>query len=372
MTHLLVLLWLAMPTSIIETAADTRSLDVTFPGGADDVELAGTLLIPPGLTADTPGPGIVLVTGSGAQDRDESIAGKKPFRVLAEGLTARGFVVLRYDDRGTKALGIGASTGSFAGSTTGDFAEDAAAALAFLAQREEVDAARVVLCGHSTGGLIAAHLLGSGRVPAAAVIIAGPAVRGVDLLARQQGAILAATHAAGRTGLSDEQFRELCERQEAFVFAVVDGDAAAAELAARELIATQLRIQMKSADAVLPEAQMTSAVRSAIAPLQEVWMDYFLRYDPIPSLRSARVPVLALYGGRDLQVLTAQNSEPMTQALAAAGDPLSRVIQFPVHNHLFQRAVTGLLDEYGALPDDFDPHVVTAIADWLEPIVSKR
>ena len=159
--------------------------EVEFAGGAEGVSLAGSLTLPEGADEANPVACVVLVTGSGPQDRNETVLGKQPFLVLAEGLVVRGYAVLRYDDRGTAELNMGASTGSFADATTRDFADDAAAAIAFASEQPGVDPERLVLAGHSEGGMVAAILLASDAPPAAAVLLASPAVDGAAILGAQ-------------------------------------------------------------------------------------------------------------------------------------------------------------------------------------------
>lgn len=338
-----------------------------FDGGAPGVRLAGTLLLPISATGASPAPGVVLVTGSGAQDRDETIVGRKPMRVLAEALAARGFAVFRYDDRGTKDVGIGSSTGSFAGATLADFAQDAGAAITFLAARDEVDDGRVALCGHSTGGLEGAILAGQGRVPGALVLLAAPTVRGATLLVRQSEDILRTAHAQGRSGLKDDQVDALAAAQTAFIEAYVGDDQAALNSAAERVV--RLSVEVRAPGAAVTEEMLALGVKQALAPLQEKWMDHFLRYDPGADLRAATVPVLALFGGRDLQVSPALNVGPAEAALAEnAGGSL--VVVVPGRNHLFQASTAGLPDEYGRLTDEMGGGVADLIADWLGRVMT--
>lgn len=352
------------PASPAAPAVTFRSELVEFPGGAPDVTLAGTLLLPATARPDAKVAAVILVTGSGPQDRDESLMGRRPFKVLAEGLVARGFAVLRYDDRGTKGLGIGASTGSFAGATLADFATDAAAAVAFAASRPEIDSRRLVLCGHSTGGLETAMILGGTNSLAAAVLLAAPAVRGDALLAHQSAAILRKTHDLGRSGLKDDQLEAAINAQNQLVHAAAGDDSAAMIAAAEEAVRVTMSIQAPGA--TLTEEQRAKGVDQALTPLREPWMAHFLRYDPAADLAASSVPVLAIFGGRDIQVAPELNVMPVVTALGKAGHPGSTVVVIPTSNHLFQTASTGLLDEYGQLNDEMDFGLQSVIAEWLD------
>ncbi|MGD1914828.1 MAG: alpha/beta hydrolase family protein, partial [Phycisphaerales bacterium] len=236
-----------------------------------DVVLAGTLLLPAGATEEASVPGVLLVTGSGPQDRDETLMGVKPFKVLAEGLVAHGYAVLRYDDRGTQGLGIGQSTGSFAGSTTADFADDAAAAASFLAEQPAIDGSRVVVCGHSTGGLVTAKLLGRGEVPAAAVLLAAPSVIGWELLAYQSNKMVRETDKIQPTGLSDDQLDELDRVQTAVIKSVAVGTEEEQKEAARGAIAFNVGLAGGDLSEFTPE-MMDAAIEQALAPLRDPWM----------------------------------------------------------------------------------------------------
>lgn len=333
-----------------------------------DVVLAGTILIPPGASADAPVPGVVLITGSGPQDRDETIMGVKPFEVLATAFAARGYAVLRYDDRGTEALGIGKSTGSFAGSTTADFALDAAAAVEHLASREAVDGSKVFVCGHSTGGLVTAKLLSNGDVPAGAILLASPSVIGWKLLAYQSDKIIRETDKQQPTGLTPEEMDEMDAVQTGLVRSVVEGDEAEQRDRAREAIEFNVRIGGGDLSA-LPDETMQALIDRALAPLQETWMNYFLKYDPADDLRSAGVPVLAVFGGLDVQVVPEQNAELMASYLREAGDDRSAVVTVESQNHLFQAAQTGLLDEYATAGDPMQPIVIDIVVAWMDRVL---
>lgn len=364
--------------ALLTTAAPGGHLDpsridesVTVPGPAPEITLAGTLLLPEGATPEFPVPGIVLVTGSGAQDRDETIFGKRPFRILAEGLVARGYAVLRYDDRGTKSLGIGESTGSFAGSTTRDFADDARAVAVFLAADPRIDADRIVICGHSTGGLVSAMLLGEGFPFAAAVLLASPSVRGAELLIHQSALIGAAANLAAGNPVSPDDFKKQTAAQSRLVLAAAGDDPGIARAAVVDAINESLRAAGMD-PATFPESEKNSAIDRALTPLYETWMAAFLRYDPREDLTRSKVPVFALFGGLDLQVDPAQNAGPMTAALRDAGHPLSAVVTLPHANHLFQHAITGMITEYESLEGEMPPLLIDLISAWLDRTLATR
>ncbi len=346
-----------------------HSSDLEFAGGAPDVTLAATLLVPVGASADARVPGVVLISGSGLQDRDETILGRKPFRVLAEALAARGYAVLRYDDRGSKAAGVGASTGSAVTATLADTALDARAALRFLAARPEVDARRVVACGHSTGGLEVAMLLRAEEVSGAAVLLAAPTVSGATLLELQSVKVLAAAARLGQLALTEGQLEAAGRLQSELVRAYLAGDDKATRAAAEAAVRFNSELQ-PAASAPTGEA-MDRAASAAIAAFKSPWMDHFLRYDPAPDLAASRVPVLAIFGSLDLQVPPEQNAQPAVSALTAASQPASAVVTLIGRNHLFQTATSGHPAEYGRLKDEMPRELTELIADWLDRVVGR-
>ncbi len=344
--------------------------EVTIPVEGTDVVLAGTILLPATASRETSVPGVLLITGSGPQDRDESLMGQKPFKVLAEALAEHGYAVLRYDDRGTAGLGIGQSTGSFAGSTTADFANDAAAALEHLAAHVSVDASRIIVCGHSTGGLVTAMLLGDGKVPAGAVLLASPAVIGWELLSYQSDKILRETDRLQPTGLTPEQIDELQATQTALIRSMVEGDQT--EQRARARAAVEFNVRLGGGDpSGIDDAMMESFVDQALAPMQETWMAYFLQYDPSEDLRSSSVPVLAVFGGLDVQVVPEQNVPPMSAHLREAGHSYSTVMVLERQNHLFQQAETGLMNEYATAGDPMQPLLIDLVVAWMDRVLAE-
>jgi pimeloyl-ACP methyl ester carboxylesterase len=324
------------------------------------VRLAATLTLPQGAG---PFPAVVLITGSGPQDRDESIAGHRPFYVLADALTRRGIAVLRADDRG-----VGGSTGTVAGATTTeDFATDALAGVRYLAARADVRDDAIGLVGHSEGGIVA-PLAASREAPEARaidfiVLLAGPGVALGDILAAQQSLILGVQGAPA--AMIDENARVL-ERLIAIALEEPDGARAAAAM----------RTVLMDSIAALPEGLRPGATAQVDAQVQQMssaWMRWMLAYDPIPALRSLEIPVLALFGERDLQVPPAQSKAPLESALRAAGHPASRVVELPGLNHLFQAAATGAPTEYATIEETMNAAALELIGNWIvEQTASSR
>ena len=312
--------------------------DVTFPNEADDVKLAGTLTLPD--TADVY-PAVVLITGSSPQDRDEALAGHRPFLVLADHLTRQGIAVLRYDDRG-----VAASTGDFAQATTEDFARDAEAAVAYLKTRPEIDADRIGLLGHSEGGLVAPMVATRSGGVAFLVLLASPGVTGEEIL-YEQGDLIG--KAEGASASQVEANRTQRER----LFAAIKQDTDSAQ------VASDVRRILKESG--LPAEAVEAQAEWAASP----WFRYFLTYDPAPALEKVEVPVLALFGEKDLQVPAEANRAAVEAALEAGGNEAYAVEVLPSLNHLFQTSETGAPSEYAQIEETMAPVVLETIAAWI-------
>ncbi len=315
---------------------------------APDVTLAGTLTIPEGLA---PHPVVVLITGSGAQDRDETIVGHKPFAVLADHLTRRGVAVLRYDDRG-----FGESTGNASTATTQDFATDAWAAVEFLRTRPEIDPKRIGLIGHSEGGVVgpavaAAHA----KDIAFVVMLAGTGVSGQLIIRHQLGLIMKASGADEATIARERGF---AERMHAAVLASAPGSARAA----LEPILKEWYEGLGPAEKQ-GVGEFEQALDDRATPLDTAWMRYFLTYDPAPTLAKLKMPVLAVNGELDLQVDPEQNLPAIEKALKK--NKRLTVVRLPGLNHLFQPATTGSPNEYGSIETTFDPAALDRISTWV-------
>jgi uncharacterized protein len=328
-----------------------RSLDVSYENKAGGVRLAGTLTLPPG---KGPFPAVILITGSGAQDRDESLLGHKPFLILADYLTRRGIAVLRVDDRG-----VGGSTGSTKTSTSDDFAGDALSGLVFLKGRPEIDSKKMGLIGHSEGGLIAPIAAARAKDVAFIVLMAGTGLPGSEILETQGQLILKAG------GASESEMKKERDHQKRLIDIIAtekDEKAAEAKIATawKEIVAAMPEAERKSLDATggsLHEAQ--------IKGFNNTWFRYFLTYDPRPTLRRVRCPVLALNGEKDLQVSAKENLAEIARALQAGGNRNVKTVEFPGLNHLFQPCKTGSPSEYGSIETTIAPEALKTIADWI-------
>jgi pimeloyl-ACP methyl ester carboxylesterase len=299
---------------------------------------------------------VLLITGSGPQDRDETIFGHKPFLVLADYLTRRGIAVLRVDDRG-----VGGSSGSTSKSTTADFADDVLAGVAFLKGRPEVNAAEIGLIGHSEGGVIAPLVASRSRDIAFIVLLAGTGLPGDQILSLQAAAIL---KLAGADAELLARQRALQER----IFTLVrqEKDNAAAEKKIRAVLEEALA-RMKKEDKT-GALQSLSGLSSADAQVQAAlspWFRHFLDYDPRPALRKVTCPVLALNGDKDVQVPAKVNLKAIADALKEAGNKDVTTQELPNLNHLFQTCKTGAVTEYAALEETIAPAALEMIAQWI-------
>ena len=315
------------------------------------VTLAGTLTLPEG---DGPHPAALLISGSGPQDRDESLLGHKPFLVLADHLTRNGVAVLRYDDRG-----VGESTGDMSEATGHDLTQDARAGLRYLRTRADIDHDRVGLIGHSEGGLIAPAISGGpdGEWLDFIVLLAGPGVPGAEIILHQSQLIAKAAGASG----PDLEVSGRMQKQlfEALLTIEDAGDR-------RDRMRAIARDAWGDfSDEAQAEQGNFANLMTSVRRLETPWLRYFAGYDPRPALERTACSVLAMTGEKDLQVDPAQNHGPIRAALEAGGNQDFTVVELPGLNHLFQTCETGAPSEYQQIEETFSPDALKVLTDWL-------
>jgi hypothetical protein len=324
--------------------------DVTYPNPRANITLAGTITKP---RSAGPFPVVLLITGSGPQDRDEALMGHKPFLVLADYLTRQGIAVLRVDDRG-----VGKTTGNFAASTSEDFAGDVLAGIDYLKTRKDIDPKRIGLIGHSEGGVIGPMVAAKSKDVAFVVMLAGVGVPADELLMRQAALIMKANGASD--GMIEEN--EAAQKQ---MFAIVkaEKDPKAAEPKLRavcdELLAKLTAVNPDAAKAAKP------GIDGSVAMVNSPWFRYFLTYDPAATLKQVKVPVLAIDGSLDLQVDPKQNLPAIEKALKDGGNKDVTVQEIPNLNHLFQTAKTGSPSEYSTIEETMSPVALKTVGDWI-------
>jgi pimeloyl-ACP methyl ester carboxylesterase len=322
------------------------------------VMLAGTLSRPEGAG---PFPAVVLLTGSGAQNRDEEIFSFAPFKILADSLTLAGFVVLRCDDRG-----VGGSTGAYAEATTDSFASDARAQVAFLAAREEIRKDAIGVLGHSEGAVAATMLCAAHHDVAFAVLLAGPAVAGGDIILGQVERL------ARSGGASDSAVAAALVSQKQ-VYAAVRADTGWGGV--RAMLLENMR---QSAASLSPEQRLSAGINDSVlaarvdaqlAAVRSPWFRRFVTYDPAADLAAITCPVFALFGSLDMQVPPDQNRPALESIVAAARKTNVTIRTIEGANHLFQQARTGAPSEYAGLPKAFLPGLPGIISAWMTRIV---
>ncbi|MBT3209387.1 MAG: alpha/beta hydrolase [Bacteroidetes bacterium] len=330
--------------------------EVFFKNKDADLTLAGTLTFP---DRGMKFPAIILISGSGAQNRDEEILGHKPFLVIADYLTRNGFAVLRYDDRG-----FGESTGDFATATTENFASDTKAAIKFLQNHKKIDAGKIVLIGHSEGGMIASMIAAKNENLAGVVLLAAPGIVGKDILLKQ-------TEEIKRIGGESEKEIRKSVKISKKIYAVVSNDLDY-EKAAKKIRKIYLSYSHGMDDSEkrkngLSSDQIELTIRQILSP----WFVYFLKLDPQEYLQKTRCPVLAINGSKDLQVDAKTNLQAIEKALKIGGNSNYKILEMPGLNHLFQTAETGAPSEYSKIEETFSENVLSIINKWLNEQLKK-
>jgi fermentation-respiration switch protein FrsA (DUF1100 family) len=331
--------------------------EVSYPNARDGLTLAGTLTRP---RTGAPFPAVILITGSGLQDRDETVFGHRPFLVLADFLTRRGCAVLRVDDRG-----VGGSTGDASQATSEDFARDVLAGIEYLKTRKEIDPQRLGLIGHSEGANIAPMVATQSSDVSFIVLLAGTGVTGDVIIEKQIVTLLKAQGA-------DQSLIDTSLRSQRQVIDIVkhETDPNRAREAIRRIVTEAVsRLDEKQKQIIEHNEQYVEAqVRTATSP----WLRFFVTYDPTTTLRQVKCPVLALNGALDVQVPARDNLPLIEQALREGGNKNFTVKELPGLNHLFQTARTGNFDEYARIEETMAPLALETVAGWLETQVLKR
>lgn len=325
--------------------------DITFSNAKDVITLAGTLTLP---KKEGKFPAVILISGSGPQNRDEELMGHKPFLVLSDYLTRNGIAVLRYDDRGTASSG-----GVFASSTSQDFSNDVDAAVKYLLSRKEIDRNKIGLIGHSEGGLIAPMVASSSKDVAFIVLLAGTGIPGDELLLLQQQLIGKAS------GASDADLKTMQTfNRGAFEIIVNSKD----ELELEPKLTAYIKERLGDLPAALRPAGMDvdELAKTQARRLLSPWMQYFLKYDPAPTLTKVKCPVLAINGEKDLQVPPKENLSAIENAVRKGGNKKVTTKELPNLNHLFQECKTGSPAEYATIEQTFSPAALQLIAEWIK------
>jgi|UniRef100_UPI00404B8750 hypothetical protein len=327
------------------------SEDITFENKKVGINLAGTLTLP---NKEGVFPVVILISGSGPQNRDEELLGHKPFLVLSDFLTKNGIAVLRYDDRG-----IAMSKGDFKTATSADFATDVESAIAYLKTRKEINKNKIGLIGHSEGGLIAPMVASKSKDVAFIVLLAGTGIQGDSLLLLQKKLIEEAS------GVSKEDIQK-GQSSNRKVFDIVN------KSISLEQLNSDLTIYFKQILKDNPNTQKPAEmsdddfVKLQVKQIASPWMQYFIKYNPAPALEKVKCPVLAVNGEKDLQVPPKENLEAIKKALTKGGNKSVTTKELPNLNHLFQECKTGSPDEYATIEQTFSPNALTEILKWLQ------
>lgn len=331
-----------------------NSEEVKFFNEKDSITLAGTLTYP---KEDGKFPAVVLISGSGAQNRDEEIFNHKPFLVISDFLTRNGYAVLRFDDRG-----VGESEGNYSLATTYDFAEDVRAAVKFLASRKEIDKNKIGLIGHSEGAMIASIVASTDGNIAFVILMAGPGLPGDSILYLQTELIYRAE------GESEEKINEiLSELRE--VYSILKSDLDESEIKEKLRDKYQQQFAKMSDEERQRYGDLNTYMEMEIRIATSSWFRTFLKFDPRPFLEKVKCPVLVINGEKDLQVPPKQNLPAIEQALMQGGNKNFLVKELPGLNHLFQTSKFGTIGEYGVIEETISPVALETMVNWMKEIV---
>ncbi len=325
------------------------SEDVVFKNEKANVSLAGTLTLP---KREGKFPVVVLITGSGPQDRNEELVGHKPFLVISDYFTKKGIAVLRYDDRG-----FGKSTGNFRTATSEDFALDVESAVTYLKTRKEINKNKIGLVGHSEGGMIAPIVAVNSKDVNFIVLLAGTGIPGDELLLLQ-GALIERV-----SGKTEEEINE-SKQVRAKVLQMVKSSKEVVVL--KEEMFSYLDKAVESRETEIPQGvAKEDFIKMHVSQMTSSWMINFIKYNPAKTLEKVKCAVLAVNGEKDLQVPPKENLTAIEEALKKANNKKVTIMEFPKLNHLFQKSETGAPSEYGILEETFSEDALAKIADWI-------
>ena len=328
--------------------------EVRFVNPVGQDTLAGTLTLPSDGKASRI---VILITGSGPQNRNEELLDHRPFLVWSDWLTRNGIAVLRYDDRG-----IAKSTGNFKTATSADFADDVEAAIKYINSRADLQQISIGLMGHSEGGMIAPMVASLDKDVKFIILLAGPGVPIVDLMLKQnedQMRLAGTTKAVMEKALLDTKA----------LYKVIVENAAMPTAEVKKKVDTLLYRQLKPiADANHGKPSVEENINTTDRVLLSPWFRYFLAFDPRNYLAKVKCPVLALNGSLDMQVNAAANLASIQQTLTANGNKQVQIVEFPGLNHLFQPAKTGSVAEYSQIETTVDPVVLSKVSEWINKL----
>ncbi len=328
-----------------------RSEDITFENKSAGITLAGTLTMPATGSNFT---AVILISGSGAQNRNEEIMGHKPFLVIADYLTRNGIAVLRYDDRGTAQ-----STGNFATATTADFATDAESAMAYMKTRTEINPQRIGLMGHSEGGAIAPMIAARTNDVAFIVMLAGPGLRGDKISLLQ-------TELIGRaSGMSEDRIARGGKLNIILYNKIINSKEAVTQ---QEMVDLMMSMKAELAEFASEEIDIENFIKATAVQMTSPWMHHYFRYDPASALERVKCPVLAVNGNKDLQVSAKENLLAISNALKKGGNTNVTLKVYPNLNHLFQECTTGLPTEYARIEQTISPEVLKDVTAWIQSL----
>lgn len=327
------------------------SEDVTFKNTKDDILLSGTLTLP---EKEGTYPAVILITGSGPQNRDEELVEHKPFLVISDYLTKNGIAVLRYDDRG-----VGQSKGDFKKATSADFATDVENAIAYLKTRKEINQKKIGLIGHSEGGLIAPIVAAKSEDVSFIVLLAGTGIQGDKLLLMQQE-LLATVY-----GVSEIDIKKSIETNTALFKMIINSKD---DLKLKTDLTNLINETFKQdSNAEIPNNMTQDEfVLTQVNQITRPWMHYFIKFNPAKTLEKVKCPVLALNGEKDLQVPPKENLTAIKNALIKGRNTNITTKEFPNLNHLFQECKTGSPEEYATIEQTFSPIVLDEITKWIK------
>lgn len=340
------------PQDPIDFPYEQEEVVFTVPQGGHN--MAGTLTYPSNGTFNQV---VVLISGSGAQNRNEELGpmNHRPFLVLSDHLTRKGIAVLRYDDRG-----VGESGGKFSTATSKDFADDAAAAVNYLKSRKDMKDKKIGLLGHSEGGMIAPMVAIENKSVDFIGLLAGPGMEGSKLLLQQIDLI------SEKEGLSAE-LRANDQKTLKKVFSEIAQHPDLSPELLKEKIRSIFNTEYEKLPASLQKEipNKDQMYQSQAAMLSSTWFRFFLKHKPQDYLEKVTCPVLAINGALDLQVPASENLEGIKNSLAKAGNENVTIKELPRLNHLFQTAETGAPSEYGQIDETFNPEALSLISDWV-------